>query len=131
MNTRTLLIILFTALIALAGCRGTVPVHDISDTTVRNVDGDQPSAEQMERAIRTAGVALGWRMEETEPGLIEGRLNLREHVAVVEIPYAAGQYSIRYKDSSNLNYADGQIHPNYNNWVQNLDDQIRAQISAL
>ncbi|AKJ95955.1 MULTISPECIES: hypothetical protein [Thioalkalivibrio] len=131
MNTRTLLVILFASLIALAGCRGTVPVHNVSDTTVTDVAGERPSAEQMERAIRTAGTALGWRMEEVEPGLLEGRLALRDHVAEVEIPYAAGEYSIRYKDSTNLNYADGNIHPNYNNWIQNLDNQIRAQISAL
>ncbi|WP_019559007.1 hypothetical protein [Thioalkalivibrio sp. ALE12] len=131
MNTKTLLVIIFAALIALAGCRGTVPVQDISDTTVTNVDGDRPSAEQMERAIRTAGASLGWRMEEAEPGLLEGRLSLRDHVAVVEIPFAAGEYSIRYKDSANLNYEDGNIHPNYNNWIQNLDNQIRAQISSL
>lgn len=131
MNTRTLLVILFAALIALAGCRGTVPVHDISDTTVTGVGGERPSAEQMEHAIRSAGAALGWRMEEAEPGLLEGRLHLRDHVAVVEIPYAAGEYSIRYKDSANLNYEDGNIHPNYNNWIQNLDNQIRAQVSTL
>ncbi|WP_018142019.1 hypothetical protein [Thioalkalivibrio sp. ALJ7] len=131
MHTKTLLVILMVALVALAGCRGTVPVQNISDTSVTDVDGERPSAEQMERAIRTAGASLGWRMEETQDGLLEGRLSLRDHVAVVEIPYAAGEYSIRYKDSSNLDYADGNIHPNYNNWIQNLDNQIRAQLSAL
>ncbi len=131
MHAKTLLIVLFASLLILAGCRGTVPVHNVSDTTVTDVQGDHPSADQMQQAIRSAGAALGWRMSEVEPGLLEARLHLRDHVAVVEIPYADGQYSIRYKDSANLHYQDGQIHPNYNNWIINLDNQIRAQVSTL
>ncbi|WP_017925787.1 hypothetical protein [Thioalkalivibrio sp. HL-Eb18] len=131
MSARLLLILLVAGVLVLAGCRGTAPVHDVSDTTITDVHGERPSAEQMQQAIRNAGTALGWQISETEPGLLEGRLSLRDHIAVVEIPYSDGAYSIRYKDSSNLNYEDGRIHPNYNNWVQNLDNQIRAEISAL
>ncbi|WP_019625728.1 hypothetical protein [Thioalkalivibrio sp. ALJT] len=131
MKTKMLLVILLTMLLTLTGCSTTAPVHDISDTTVRSVDGERPGAEQMERAIRTAGITLGWQMEEIEPGLIEARLEQRESVAVVEIPYATGQYSIRYKNSSNLNYADGKIARDYNHWIKSLDDQIRARLSAL
>ncbi|WP_018174591.1 MULTISPECIES: hypothetical protein [unclassified Thioalkalivibrio] len=131
MSARLLLILLIASVLVLAGCRGTAPVHDVSDTTVTDVHGERPNAEQMQQAIRNAGAALGWQMSETEPGLLEGRLSLRDHIAVVEIPYSDGAYSIRYKDSSNLDYEDGRIHPNYNNWVQNLDNQIRAEISAL
>ncbi|WP_018860631.1 MULTISPECIES: hypothetical protein [unclassified Thioalkalivibrio] len=131
MSTRLLLVLFVAGVLLLAGCRGTAPVQDVSDTTVTDVHGERPSAEQMQQAIRNAGAALGWEMSEADPGLLEGRLALRDHVAVVEIPYRDGEYSIRYKDSSNLNYEDGRIHPNYNNWVQNLDNQIRAEVSAL
>lgn len=65
------------------------------------------------------------------PGKISGTLKLRRHVAVVDIPYDTQSYSIKYVDSTELNYADGNIHKNYNGWIQNLEKGIRAQLMAL
>jgi hypothetical protein len=48
---------------------------------------------------------------------------------VVDIEHDAKSYSIKYRDSQNLNFADGQIHKNYNGWIQNLDKAIRAQLT--
>ena len=54
---------------------------------------------------------------------------LREHTAVVDIPYSARSYSIVYKRSDKLNEMNGTIHSNYNGWVQNLDRAIRTEMS--
>jgi len=69
---------------------------------------------------------LGWVMTPVSPGLVSGRLMLREHTAVVDVRYSATTYSITYKESTGLHYRDGQIHRNYNSWIENLDRDIRA-----
>jgi hypothetical protein len=84
---------------------------------------------EVNNAIMRAGSQLGWQMQPTGPGRISGRLALRTHLAVVDIEHDAKSYSIKYRDSQNLNFADGQIHKNYNGWIQNLDKAIRAQLT--
>ena len=65
------------------------------------------------------------------PGLVTGRLDLRGHRAVVDVKYSAKDYSITYKDSTNLDYTGTQIHKNYNGWIENLDRDIRANLLSL
>ena len=70
-------------------------------------------------------------MKEEGPGVVSGTLFLRKHEARIEIPYSTTKYSITYKSSVNLDEsADGQIHKNYNGWIQNLNRGITAQLSA-
>ncbi len=51
------------------------------------------------------------------------------HAAVVDIEHDTRSYSIKYRDSTNLNAGDGMIHSNYNGWIQNLEKAIRVQTS--
>lgn len=111
------------------GCRTLVPIYEVQQAPL--VASRALSMAEVERAIRTAGAGLGWQMVERGSGNLEGILFLREHRAVVDIRYDTNSYSIRYKDSSNLNYDGSTIHPNYNGWVQNLQRAIRAQVSGL
>ena len=82
-------------------------------------------------AIIAAGAGLGWQMTDKSPGVLEGRLALRTHVAVVDIPYSEKAYSIRYRSSVNLNEANGTIHSNYNGWIQNLQRAVNSSVLAL
>ena len=43
------------------------------------------------------------------------------------------KFSIAYKSSQNLNHdaSRGEIHPNYNTWVQNLQRDIQTEIALL
>ena len=109
----------------LAGCT-TRPIMNVTDQPVVTAAGKPLTADQVRDAIVAAGTGLGWVMTPVSPGLVSGRLALREHAAVVDIRYSATTYSITYKDSTNLHYRDGQIHKNYNGWVENLDRDIRA-----
>ncbi|MEP7061338.1 MAG: hypothetical protein ABI881_03015 [Betaproteobacteria bacterium] len=84
---------------------------------------------EVEQAINRAGMSLGWVMTPTRPGLTTGRLAIRTHVAVVEISYDTKSFSIKYKDSVNLEYDGGNIHKNYNGWIDNLEREIRANLS--
>jgi len=70
-------------------------------------------------------------MKDVRPGLIIGTLNVRDHMAQVEIPYDRRTYSIIYRDSHNLDYDGANIHKNYNGWVQRLSASINARLSLL
>jgi hypothetical protein len=106
-----------------------------SSRPIRNVDNDPvvtaskpATTADVEQAIMRAGAGLGWVMTPARPGLVTGRLALRTHVAVVDITYDAKSFSIKYKDSVNLDYDGGNIHKNYNGWIENLEREIRANL---
>lgn len=109
------------------GCR-TSPVYNVTDAEFLNSGS---SEDDIGRAIKKAGISLGWAMKTKEPGHIVGTLMLRDHVAVVDINYTKTDYSITYKDSTNLDYDGTVIHSNYNGWIQNLSNAINTQVSAL
>jgi hypothetical protein len=124
MNYKKILLILGVVLLV-AGCTSR-PIMNVTDQPVVAAAGKQLTADQVRNAIVAAGTGLGWVMTPVAPGLVSGRLMLRDHVAVVDVRYSATTYSITYKDSTNLNFRDGQIHRNYNGWIENLDREIRA-----
>lgn len=107
------------------------PIHNVSDAPTATASGKTLTTSQVRQGIITAGSALGWRIVDAGPGRLEGTIALRDHKAVVDIPYSATKYSIQFKSGENLNAADGTIHKNYNGWVQNLDRGIRATLAAL
>ena len=115
------------AILLLVGCR-TADLYN-----VQNAPGTSKavSMEDVEMAIRRAGSGLGWQIVPKGPGKAEGTLVLRDHRAVVDITYDTKNYSILYKDSSNLQYDGKTIHSNYNGWIQNLDKAIRKQLDLI
>ncbi len=115
-------------LLLLAACR-MAPVYN-QQTTPSEAPPDA-TLERVTKAIKQAGLNLGWRMTEEEPGRIIGTLNLRRHQAVVEILFDTESYSITYLDSTNLKYDGAEIHQNYNSWIRNLSNAIYAQISSI
>lgn len=130
-NMKSGAVIVGVALVlALAACAGK-PIHNVKDSPISTKTGQSPQENQVRQAILTAGVGLGWKIVDVKPGLLEGTLRLREHTAVVDIPYTTKNYSIVLKSSTNLGEKDGQIHKNYNSWVQNLDRDIGAELARL
>ncbi|MXP64236.1 hypothetical protein E0493_12865 [Roseomonas sp. M0104] len=109
--------------LGLAGCARTAPIYNVSHA---DFVGSAPLAVRSEQ-IRRAGAGLGWIMEDEAPGVIRGTLNLRTHQAVVQITYTPTDFSLRYVDSTNLNYDGAMIHRNYNGWIQRLEQHIIAQ----
>ena len=116
--------------VAAGGCMRSAPILKLEDVQVV-ASNSKPTAAQVRQSIITAGTSLGWKIVDKGPGKLEGTLNVRTHVAVVDIPYSATKYSILYKSSENLSEADGSIHRNYNGWVENLDRTIRTELSRL
>ena len=115
-------------LIGLSGCRS-APVRDYNSQPIP----PGLSMAQIGKAIQTAGNGLGWATKEQHEGLIIGTLYLRDHMAQVSIPFTRSSYSIRYKDSSNLDYDAEKktIHSNYEGWVQNLNNAIRTHLESI
>lgn len=109
-----------------AGCTSK-PIYNVSSAPITAING-MPTESQIAKAIIRAGASLGWTMQKDAPGHITGTLNIRKHIAIVDITYNSDSYSITYKDSTNLKYNGTNIHRNYNNWVHNLNNAIKAQM---
>jgi hypothetical protein len=118
-----------TVVFALAGCN-TVPILNVDSAAATNAAGKALTRDQVRGAIVRAGAALGWQMKDEGADSLTGTIQLRNHTAIVEIPYSSAGYSIRYRSSVNLEEAGGKIHKNYNGWIQNLTRGINAQLSA-
>lgn len=116
--------------IMVGACTGQ-PIYNVNDQVVSTTSGKHLSAPQVRSAIITAGTSLGWHVADAGPGHLVGTLHLRDHTAVVDIPYSASKYSIVYKSSENLDAMNGTIHRNYNGWVQRLDTTIRTELSRM
>ena len=129
MIKKLLIFTLSLMLITLTGCKS-APVYNVDGATA-TTPLENPTAKDVRKAIVRAGTRLGWQMEDTAENSLTGTLNLRKHVAVITIDYTASSYSITYKDSENLQYNDGTIHSNYNGWVQNLEKEIKTELSLL
>jgi len=129
---RPIALVLCVLVMAVMGCRGGGPIYNVKDAPATTASGRTPSLEQMQKAIVTAGVGLGWQMSVAKPGAIIATLNLRSHQAVVSITFTTKHYSIHYKDSKNLKYdaATQTIHENYASWIQRLDGAIRTRLTA-
>lgn len=115
--------------VALAGCNS-VPILNVDHSPIANAAGKPLSRDQVRGAIVRAGAALGWQMKDEGPNMLVGTIALRTHSAVVEIPYSASSYSVKYRSSMNLDEKNGNIHKNYNGWIQNLHRGINAQLLA-
>ena len=116
--------------LALVGCAGTAPILNVADSPATSASGKPLSRDQVRTAIVRAGASLGWQMKDEGPNVIVGTLQLRTHTAVVEIPFSPTAYSVRYRSSTGLDEKAGNIHKNYNGWIQNLTRGINAQLSA-
>jgi hypothetical protein len=117
--------------ILLIGC-SPIPVQNVENAPI-NASSTNYDLSDVTNAIKRAGIGLGWQMKEQTPGHIIGTLHLRNHTAIVDITYTLDDYSINYKDSTNLKYnpSNNTIHKNYNGWIQNLTNAIDVQLVSL
>ena len=123
-------VLVVTALLLIAACATTQPVYDVTQAPIA-ANKPNPTMDDISKAIVRAGTGLGWQMNPDRPGHLTGRLLLRTHVAVVDIDYTQSVYSIKYRESTNLDAEGGNIHKNYNGWIQNLDKAIKTQLQNL
>lgn len=127
---RVIGILIAASALALGACAGAgQPIYNVEQSPI--VAQKSLSMNDVRTAIIRAGSGLGWQMQPEGPGRIKGTLNVRQHMAVIDITHDTKSYSIKYRDSQGLNAKDGTIHKNYNGWVQNLDKRIRNELNLL
>ncbi|WP_320007321.1 hypothetical protein [Maridesulfovibrio sp.] len=127
---RIVAFVLVACALFLGGCR-TAPIQNIELAPIVSSSGQQRSMEKVKNSIIKAGYSLGWQITDAAPGHLVGTLNIRSHQAVVDITYTPENYSINYKDSTNLKHKGNMIHSNYNAWIQNLSNAINRELSYL
>lgn len=110
----------------LAACSTSKPIQNLPANQVTfNL-----SEEQVANAIVNGGISKGWVMKKEQPGLIRGQLNVRQHQAVINIPYSTHDYSINYVSSVNLDdNGKGAIHRSYNRWILGLNQAIQIELA--
>jgi hypothetical protein len=117
---------------AMIGCRAGGQVYEVKDAPIQTASGKELTLEQVQKAIIDAGIKQTWIMTPIKPGEMLGEYNVQSHQIHVLIPYTTKNYSILYKDSSNLRYdpVKRTIHVNYAKWIERLDNEIKARLSA-
>jgi hypothetical protein len=103
-----------------------------STTKVQNFAGTIPGGlthDQVREAITEAAESRNWTVKPLNDSTLLATLVIRSrHSATIEIPYDTTRYALNYKDSTNLDYKDGEIHENYNAWVEKLDRTIQKDL---
>jgi hypothetical protein len=131
---RILLVLLAATLAASAAHARGAPIQNYEDLPIASGDGKPLTVEQVKNAIIAGGARGRWTASAQPGNVVRLTYSPRSHVAVVDVAYTAKTYSIRYADSSNLNYAadgkSGVIHPNYNKWVNNLRQAIEVSLRS-
>ncbi len=124
-----LLVCLMLALALSVGCRKATPIYN--PTNVELPSHSKRNMAAMTSAIKSACTARGWTASEESRSRIIASHTARGHTAIVNIDYTANSFSISYRDSMNLNYEGATIHKTYNNWVQNLEQEIRIRANNI
>lgn len=109
----------------------TDPIVDLVDIpTPMTVDGRAFTPDEVRRAIFNGCLKRGWTPRIDADGTIVASILVRgRHFAEVGIAWDADSYSIRYRDSRELDYdaEDREIHGNYNRWVDLLSKGIQNE----
>jgi len=124
----------FVALLAMpAHAARTAPIY--TPAPIQVPAGKNVAA--VNKAVRKALFDKGWETREIGPGHLQGKHSKsggrdRVHIAVLDVRFDAKSVRISYKSSQELNYdkAAGVIHKTYNNWVHNLERNIRSNLGA-
>src|SRR5262245_5113114 len=117
---RKFLLALVVGATLVGACATLHPVLAINDTQFAHLNGRNPAV-VIEDALR----ARGWQIDARRPGAIDATIVARIHRASITVNYDADSYSIAYRSSENLDYANGKIHRNYNRWIANLNRDIQ------
>ncbi|MES2563578.1 MAG: hypothetical protein V4637_12710 [Pseudomonadota bacterium] len=122
-------VLMVVASLLVGGC-ATQPVMNVTQSSIASRKANL-GVDEVRQSILTAGSRLGWEMRVDRPGHITGRFLVRNHAAIVDIDYTPTNYSIKYRDSINLDYDGSNIHRGYNRWIQNLDQAIQVEFKTL
>jgi hypothetical protein len=97
--------------------------------------GKPATAEEIKRAFMVGGARRGWNCVDNGPDKMVCTVLVRTHTLVMDLAYEPGKYTLKYKDSINLDYKDEAgkktIHRAYISWNTNLMNDVRAELLRL
>lgn len=134
MKLRLLGLVLLLTLCVI-GCRPGKDVYNPSNAFTI-ADNTVDATQKVRKAIIEACAEYHWITRDVSPGVIDAKIIVRgKHTAEIRITYSDTNYAINYVNSDNLEYkvkSDGRkvIHPNYNNWIHNLQTTINGKLNA-
>lgn len=125
-----------------ASARTPVPIVNFDNVTFTTATGKKLDENQIQQAVIRAATQHQWTTTPAGENKLIASLNVRgKHTITVDISWTADTYSIRYKSSVNMDFAEqGKgaapqpgpvIHPFYNKWVGSLRDGITRELSQL
>ena len=113
------------ALLALALLLGGCTSKPVYNATESLPNGMRYTDAQMSSVIVSSLNERKWVVQSIKPGMIKAAITVRgRHHAEIDVPYTPTSFAINYRSSTGLNYKDGEIHRNYNRWI----DRLRADI---
>ena len=115
--------------LTLSGCYR-APIYSVNSVPLADIES-VPPLKTIEREIVYAANTLGWSVKRIDDNALAAELILRQHRATVRIDFTAEVFSVVYVDSRNLRHNESGIHPNYNDWVRNLEQAIKARVAQL
>ncbi|MDR1947283.1 MAG: hypothetical protein LBQ51_08995 [Desulfovibrio sp.] len=124
-----LVVLTFALAFTGTGCKRTVPIENFGNSSL--VAYGSLKATDVRDAVIRGGSNIGWQMSEERPGLVVAVWKARDHSLTVEIPYSSTAYTIKYRSSVNMSAENGEIHRNYNRWIERLERNINAELSKV
>ena len=132
MNRILRLLAVALALFALNVQARTATMGTFENLPITDSRGQPASAAQIKAAVALGAGIKGWQVSANGNDSAIATVQVRgKHTVTTELVWSAGQFSVRYKDSINMNYTGTDIHPSYNAWVQGLVDAIRTAATRL
>ena len=124
------LIILFLYAITITGC-SPVPINNVIEEPIYSLAGNPLTKDQVGPAIKRAALLSGWKVKTIKSGHMVATLNIKQHMAKVDIKYTEKDFSITFKDSAGLERNGELIHKKYNSWVKRLQRNISTQLKVV
>lgn len=137
MLTRTVAMLGFLLPLSLVSApalgRTSVPIESIENVNIVTASGKPVAPSVIHDAFIFAGKRYNWEFSDGGPNQLTGSTSWNsKHTIWVDILYSPERYSIRYRDSKNLNYElrDGApaIHPEYNRRVKQLIEEFSNEL---
>lgn len=123
----TLMFCAFTLFIS--GCGGGGGVLNVNSPYTTS--SSNASLDNVTRTIITASAVKGWKPEIGGAGHIIATRHRSGRLAKVDITYTSESFNIKYLDSDNMKYDGHSISPVYEQWVNELRDEIKRRLSRL
>ena len=125
------------AIVGVIGSASTARSANLNDPEP-SLWGCELSQEQVLQGITVGLIGRGWSVIENDgQGNLVAQIVVRaKHTLIVDIAYDDQSFDINYKDSVDLEYrirrnGTANIHRNANSWMNNLREDIAAQLLTL